>query len=32
MSRPPCGVPTFTEHKHSKSPDLCTSINPYGYQ
>ena len=30
MSRPACGVPAFTEHRHSKSPDLCTLINPYG--
>ena len=26
MSRPACGVPTFTEHRYSKSPDLCTLI------
>ena len=33
MFRLACGVPTlFTEHRHSKSPDLCTLINPYGYQ
>ena len=32
MSRPARGAPAFTEHKHSKSHDLCTLINPYGYQ
>ena len=32
MSRPACGAPAFTEHSHSKSPDLCKLINPYGYQ
>ena len=26
------GPRTFTEHRYSKSPDLCTLINPYGYQ
>ena len=30
---PACGTPAFTEHRrHSKSPDLCTLINSYGYQ
>ena len=29
---PAFGAPAFTEHRHSKSPDLCTLINPYGYQ
>ena len=32
MSRPACDGPPFTEHRHSKSPDLWTLINPYGYQ
>ena len=32
MPRPACGAPAFTEHRYSKSPDLCTLINPYGYQ
>ena len=31
-SRPALGFLAFTEHRHSKSPDLCTLINPYGYQ
>ena len=26
------GTLAFTEHTHSKCPDLCTLINPYGYQ
>ena len=32
MSRPVHSAPAFTEHRHSKSPDLCTLINPYEYQ
>ena len=32
MSRPACGAPAFAEHRYLKSPDLCTLINPYGYQ
>ena len=32
MCRPPRGAPAFTEYGHSKSPDLCTLINLYGYQ
>ena len=32
MPRPASGAPAFTEHRYSKSPDLCTLINPYGYQ
>ena len=32
MSKPAHGVPAFTEHRHSKSPDLCTLTNLYGYQ
>ena len=32
MSRPARGNPAFAERRHSKSPDLCTLINPYGYQ
>ena len=32
MSRPARGAPAFTEHIHSKSPDLCTLINLYGHQ
>ena len=32
MSRPDCSAPAFTEYRHSKSPDLSTFINPYGYQ
>ena len=32
MSRPVCGAPAFTEHRLSKSPDLCALISPYGYQ
>ena len=31
ISRPACGAPAFTGHRNSKSPDLCTLINPYGY-
>ena len=31
MYRPACGDPTFTEHRHSKSPGLCVLINTYGY-
>ena len=31
MSRPAGGTPAFTECRHSKSPDLCTLINPCGY-
>ena len=31
MYRAAYGGPAFTEHKHSKPPDLCTLINPYGY-
>ena len=27
MSRPSCGATAFTEHIHSKSPDLCTLID-----
>ena len=27
MSRPARGAPAFTEHRHSKSPDLCTLFN-----
>ena len=26
MSRPACGAHTFTEHRHSKFPDLCALI------
>ena len=29
MSRPAGGIPAFTEHKHSKSPDLCMLILIY---
>ena len=32
MSRPACAAPAFTEHRHIKSPDLDTLMNPYGYQ
>ena len=32
MSRPARGTPAFNEYRHSKAPDLCTLINPYGYQ
>ena len=32
MPRPARCAPAFTEHRYSKSPDLCTLINPYGYQ
>ena len=32
MSTPARGIPAFAERRHSKSPDLCTLINPYGYQ
>ena len=32
MYRPACGAPAFTEHRQYKSPDVCTLINPYGYQ
>ena len=32
MLRPARGAPAFTEHRHSRSPDLCTLINPYRYQ
>ena len=35
MSRPACGAPAFTdftEHRHSKYPDLYTLINRYGFQ
>ena len=32
MSTPARGIPAFAESRHSKSPDLCTLINPYGYQ
>ena len=32
MSRPAHGAPAFTKHRHSKSPDFCILINPYGYQ
>ena len=32
MSRPARGAPTFTEYRHSKSPDLCKLINSYGLQ
>ena len=32
MSRPACGAHTFTEHRHSKFPDLRALINSYGYQ
>ena len=32
MSRPARGAPAFTEHKHCNSHNLCTLINPYGYQ
>ena len=32
MSRPARGASAFTEHRHSKSPDLCTLINTCGYQ
>ena len=28
----PRGNSAFTEHRHFKSSDLCTFINPYGYQ
>ena len=30
MSRPACGDPAFTEHRYSKSADLCTLTNLYG--
>ena len=30
MSRLACGNHAFTEHRYSKSPDLCTLNNPYG--
>ena len=30
MSRPVRGAPAFNEHRHFKSPDLFTLINPYG--
>ena len=26
MSRPASGAPAFTEHRHPKSPDLCTLV------
>ena len=29
ISRP---ATAFTKQRHSKSPDLCTLINPYEYQ
>ena len=29
MSRPAGGIPAFTEHKHSKSSDLCMLILIY---
>ena len=32
MSRSVGGTLAFTEHTHFKCPDLCTLINPYGYQ
>ena len=32
MARPARVAPAFTEFRHSKFPDLCTLINPYGYQ
>ena len=32
MSSPAPSAPTFTEHRRSKSPDLCTLNNPYRYQ
>ena len=32
MPRPARGAPSFTGHRHSKSPDLCTLTNHYGYQ
>ena len=32
MFRPACGAPAFTDHRHSKSLDLCPLINPYRYQ
>ena len=35
MSRPACGTPAFTdftEHRHSKYPDLFSLINRYGFQ
>ena len=32
MSRPPRDAPAFIEHRKSKSFDLCTLINPHGYQ
>ena len=32
MPRLARGALAFTEHRHSKSPDLCTLINPYRYQ
>ena len=28
MCKPACGAPAFTEHRYSKSPDLCTLTNP----
>ena len=31
ISRPACGAPVFTGHRNSKSLDLCTLFNPYGY-
>ena len=31
ISRPACGAPAFTGHRNSKSLDLCTLFNPYGY-
>ena len=32
MSWPARGAPDFTGHRHSKSRDLCTLMNPYGYK
>ena len=32
MARPARVAPAFTEFRNSKFPDLCTLINPYGYQ
>ena len=31
-STPAQGALAFTEHRHSKSPELCTLINPDQYQ
>ena len=31
MPRTARGAPAFTEHRHSKSPDLCTLINTFEF-